>query len=43
MVANATLRLTEPQQPKRIPFEVGAAHVEAMDVTAKPSDTQLYL
>lgn len=37
---DATLRLAELQQFKRIPFEVGAAHPDAVDVTAKLKDAQ---
>lgn len=40
---DATLRLAELQQFKRIPFEVGATHPEAINVTAKLREAQLSL
>lgn len=40
---DATLSLAELQQFKRIPFEVGAAHCEAIDITAKLKEAQLNL
>lgn len=40
---DATLRLAELQQFKRIPFEVGAAHPEAVNMTAKLREAQLSL
>ena len=40
---DAAVGLSELQQFKRIPFEVGAAHHEAIDVTSKLRDAQLNL